>query len=198
MQGSGETHRDRAIELVDDAEFFTDILKPDEFHLIRQALGESTEFGELDKAAGGNDPAQPGGPARRKHSVGAGGVIEHRRNSPGRLQCKKGERRADRIRQHQADPIAARAAAGEPAAEHEACGDRPVVGERRGGRVFDDAMTAAMCGPRLDHGGKKARRIGTPRHHLGHDVVEGGTGVLAAGAPPQLSGRLRACAAGGS
>ena len=107
MQGSGEAQRDCAIDLVEHAEFFTDILEPDELHLIRQTLGESSEFGEFDKAPGGNDPAQPGGPAGREHAVGAGGVIEHRRHPPGRLQREEGERRADRIRQHQPDRIAA-------------------------------------------------------------------------------------------
>src|SRR5947207_15672320 len=70
MQKSGETQRDCAIELVDDAESLTDFLEPDELDLARQALGESGEVGELDKAAGGDDPAQPGGPASREHSVG--------------------------------------------------------------------------------------------------------------------------------
>jgi hypothetical protein len=188
MQGSGKTQRDCAIELVDDAESFTDILEPDELHLTRQMLGESIEFGEFDKAAGGNNPAQPGGPACREHSVGAGRMIEHRRNPPGRLQREEGERGANRIRQHQADRIAGPGAAREPAAEHEARGDRAIIGERRRGRVLDDAMTAAMCGTRLEQRGEEARRIWSLCHHFGHDVVKSGTRLLAARAPPQLSG----------
>ena len=40
MQGSGEAQRDGSIELIDDAEFFTDFLEPDELHLARQALDQ--------------------------------------------------------------------------------------------------------------------------------------------------------------
>src|SRR5260370_40626479 len=69
VQRSGETQRDCAIELVDDAEFFTDILEPDEVHHTRQTLGESSELGELDKAAGGEDPAQPARPAPPEHPL---------------------------------------------------------------------------------------------------------------------------------
>ena len=124
-------------------------------------------------------------------------MIEHRRDPPGRLHAEKGERRADRVRQHQADPLAGRGAAGEPPAEHEARGDRAVVGERRRRRVFEDAVAAAMRGPRFEQRREQARRVGPPRHHLGHDVVERRAGMLAPRPPAQLGRDRRAGAAAG-
>jgi hypothetical protein len=118
MQCPGKMTPDRAVELVGEAELGTHILEPDEFQLTGQSLGERTELGELDKTARGDDTAQPGGPARGQHAVHAGRVIEHGRNPPSRLQCKEGDRGANRVRQHQPDGLAGPCSTDEPASEH--------------------------------------------------------------------------------
>ena len=122
---AGETRRDSAVELVGKAERRAQILEPDDLDRPRPARSASaSSLASSTKRREVIDEAQPGGAAGRQHGVDAGGMVEHRRDAAGRLQREKGDAGADRVRQHQPDRLAALGAAREPAAEHQAGGDR--------------------------------------------------------------------------
>ena len=146
VQATGEWRGDGAVEFVKEPELRPQIFEPDDPEFAGEAVCDGGELAELDKATRGDDGAQPDGAAGRQQAIGAGGVVQHRRHSPGRLQGEKRDRGADRVRQHDADLLAARRRSREPAAEHQARGDQAIVAQRRPRGVLDDAVRAAMRG----------------------------------------------------
>ena len=180
----------RPYSLSSSPELRAEVLEPDDLDRSGQRRRQRIELRQLDKAARCDDDAQPRRAARRQKRVRANRVVEHRRDAAGRLQCEKRDAGADRIRQHDADRLAAFGAAGQKAAEHEARCDDAVVAQRAAGRVGHDRMLAAVVGAGREQREEQAGRIGAARHHVRHRVIEHQPGPVAARPAAQL-GRYR-------
>jgi len=160
------------------------VFQPDEPD-VRHARDSGTQLGLFNKHARGEDGAHLRHAAGSQHRVRPGGVVQHRRHTPERLQREHGDDCAIGVGQHDAQPLARGRLRRQRPAQHGRAQDEALEGKglerhvlqhfggraMQGGGVQECREQAAVCGAgaelRVDHqvfdGGAQGQPPGAAR-----------------------------------